>query len=120
MVVNDLPVLGKTLVEIVRDDVDGDRLTFKTSDGEIYRMFHYQDCCERVSIEDICGDLDDLLGSPLCIAEEVRKRGDNPDVESETWTFYKFATVAGAVTIRWYGRSNGYYSEAVSFVKDDE
>lgn len=79
-------------------------------------MFHGQDCCEEVWLEDIIGDLDDLVGSPILKAE---KRTDEnlPPVEnsdfSYTWTFYEFATIKGSVTLRWFGTSNGYYSEDV-------
>lgn len=44
------------------------------------------------------------------MAEKVSEE-DPAAAESGTWTFFKFATVKGHVTIRFYGESNGYYSE---------
>lgn len=108
---------GKTLAAV---ENKGDEVRFVASNGEQYKLYHSQDCCENVTVEDVCGDLGDLIGSPILQAEEVTS-DTNPDgvtkeyQDSFTWTFYKLATVKGAVTIRWYGESNGYYSESVDF-----
>lgn len=114
-------LLGQTLTSVT-GEVGGDEIKFETDSGTKYLMNHYQDCCEDVCVEDICGDLSDLVGSPIIIAEERTMEQENPDGspageydESFTWTFYELATIKGSVTIRWYGSSNGYYSESVDF-----
>ena len=110
-------LIGRTLSKI---DNSGDEIVFTCEDGTRYKQYHAQDCCESVSVEDIAGDLDDLIGSPILVADESSS-GDSvkPELESDsyTWTFYKLATVKGHVTIRWFGTSNGYYGEGVSFAK---
>jgi hypothetical protein len=106
-------MVGKVFVSVLADN---DSMTFKTDDGWEYTFMHYQSCCEYVRIEDIVGDVKDLIDSPLTLAEEVS--GETADEDgvfnkSYTWTYYKFATVKGYVDVRWLGESNGYYSEAV-------
>lgn len=98
---------------------EGDCLVFTLSGGDAFVFGHWQDCCETVAIEDVAGDLADLAGSPLLFAEEAEKCEDNTDHggDSKTWTFYKFATVKGDVTVRWLGESNGYYSESVDLYR---
>lgn len=105
--------VGKTFACVEKDG--DDRIVFGENNGERFIMEHMQDCCESVFIEDVCGEFVDLVGSPILVAEEVScDKGPLTDYdESYTWTFYKFSTIKGSVTIRWYGTSNGYYSESV-------
>lgn len=117
-------LVGKTLVDIQGAQVDGEEIIFTCSDGTKYKMYHEQDCCESVYIEDICGDVDCLLNTPITMAEDISNEcadmgPKDPEWhdDSHTWTWYKLATVKGYVTIRWYGESNGYYSESVDFLK---
>jgi hypothetical protein len=107
-------MLGKTFVQ-VSGSVDGDEMLFETATGERFMFAHQQDCCETVRINDIVGDLQDLVGEPLLVAEEVKgaTEPDEEHYESYSYTFYKFATRKGYVDVRWLGESNGYYSESV-------
>lgn len=109
---------GKIVTKIIGLEKDCEDVVFTCLDGSVYEMYHEQECCESVSIEDVCGDVTDLLNVPILVAEESTKEGeDREDIyRSQTWTFYKLATIKGSVDIRWYGTSNGYYSERVSFI----
>jgi hypothetical protein len=109
---------GKVFTRVT-GSIGGDALVFE-NETERFVFYHAQDCCESVDINDICGDLQDLVGEPLFIAEEVHgaTEPDEEHYESYTYTFYKFATRKGYVDVRWLGESNGYYSESVSLGRE--
>lgn len=99
MKVNIEDFLGKTFnsIELKNKEI----LLFNT-DEHIYKMYHLRDCCESAHLEDIIGDLNDLIETPILQAEEVTSK-DNPLSGSDysfTWTFYKLATIKGYVTLR--------------------
>lgn len=104
-------MIGKVFTSVYST---GTEMIFENA-TERFIFAHYQDCCESVEIYDIVGDIEDLAGTPILIADEVS--GAIPAgyeaSESSTWTFYKFATFKGWVDVRWLGESNGYYSESV-------
>lgn len=135
---------GKILISINR--IGDEVLEFICNDGTEYKLKHLNDCCESVTIDDINGDLNDLLYTPILLAEEVdstefnknyldsfkleegledydwnyKDKNGNSKPESCTWTFYKLATIKGYVDIRWFGQSNGYYSESVCFLTPND
>lgn len=112
---------GKTIINIDGLQEDSEKITFYTSDGGVYIQYHIRDCCEEVSLVEINGDIASLLNSEVLVAEEQISDETpplNPEYDdSYTWSFYKLATVKGWVDFRWYGTSNGYYSETVDLFK---
>lgn len=141
---------GKTIKEIENLEKGSEQVFFHCNDGSKFKMTYYHDCCATCDVEDVAGDVKDLIGSEILMAEEIsstepdetilaerkseyektiadaKAKGREPYYdsfeqfleyrhESETWTFLKLATLKGYVTIRWYGSSNGYYSESPTF-----
>lgn len=117
-------LIGLTLKEVTVNKQD-DVITYTSECGQQFRMLHHNGCCETVYIEDIEGDINDLIGSPILVAETVQDEMQQAmnliiplpekNGQCEQWTFYRLATAKGWVVIRWYGDSNGYYSTDVSF-----
>ena len=103
-------LLGKIVTEALRGE---EELLLIFEDGSKFRYYHNQDCCEGFELEDVVGDLKDLIGSPLLVCEQTgqKRETDEPWGDSTTWTFYKLATVKGYVDLKFRGSSNGYYSE---------
>ena len=92
---------------------DDEMIVFETECGRTFKMFHEQECCESVYIEDVVGDLNDIVGNPILVAECVEGRVAWDADGNKMYTFYKIDTVKGGVTIRWNGSSNGCYSISV-------
>jgi hypothetical protein len=109
---------GKT---ITRLEI-GDNTYIDTSDGCKYLITHFQDCCESVGHYRTIGDIENVLNFPITLAEDDRTddpewyKDETPYREGYTWSAYFLETEKGRVEIWFYGTSNGYYSESMSFV----
>lgn len=89
-------------------------ITFES--GLVVGMWHKQDCCEYVYLEDVTGNPQDLVGGEVVVCE-VRYEDASDDEDSSgwssgdsDWSFLEIRTTKGDCTFRWYGSSNGYYS----------
>lgn len=82
---------GKTLKSIDGARTDSDEIIFTAETGERWVMLHEQDCCESVSVEDICGDISDLIGTPVIVAEEREYDGGALEEWDESFTWHQGA-----------------------------
>jgi hypothetical protein len=103
-------LLGRTMRSVTRRRSvtrnQTETIDFVCIDGTRWEMYcEPNDVPNYVTweIEEVIGDLEDLVGAPIAIADE-------------RCTFYRFATVKGCVTVRWSGSSNGVYRECASSV----
>lgn len=118
-------LMGRTFATVAAKEGEEEML-FTDASGRWVKFYYEQDCCASCSISDIVGDLSDLIDSPLVVAEEVSSEDEPPKAgeygapESFTWTFYRFGTVKGSVTVRWFGESDGHYSEEVTMVTSEK
>ena len=110
-------LIGQTITELST----GDDTHITTNTGK-YIIFHSQDCCERVGLEKVIGNIDDVLNSPITLAEEDSQDPDwytEKFWESHTWSAFYLETEKGRVELWFLGQSNGYYGESMTFAKAD-
>lgn len=114
--------VGLTFKDVYKSLCRGNEAIEFVADGCAILMMHYQSCCEKVYIEDICGDLSDLIGVPILHAEVSSNTGrsteDRPYDDME-WTFYRFRTIKGSVVIRWCANTDSMYSTSVDVTVHD-
>lgn len=109
---------GKTIQEIRGCKKHSDEVTIKFTDGTCLKFYHQQDCCESVYLEDFDITPEWLIDSKIISVEErISRSGEEishyDSTYSYTWSFYVIKTSSSTMVLRWYGESNGWYSETV-------
>lgn len=106
-----ITTISRTIAEIEGVRRGSDKIVFTCSDDTKWVMYHNKACSQcdvDVWLEDICGDMADLIGSPVVRAEVSTSRWirdtdshlnfhDKHDKRKDrfTWTFYILGTAHG-------------------------
>ncbi len=109
---------GQTINIIIGLAPDCDGYEFVLDNGQTVSFSHGQDCCESVRVVGLRGDIQNILGYPITLAEEDNPDDDgfmvdHPSYEHRTITKYILESEKGRFEIVWFGDSNGYYGESV-------
>lgn len=113
-------IIGKKVIDI--SNVPDSMITLSLDNNgmiETYHMYHDQDCCEHVYLDEIVGaNLNDLVDEEILDAYVSTSSDiDTSMYDLAMWTFYTIRTMNNTLTLRWLGSSNGYYSVGVSTYK---
>lgn len=113
-------VLKGLVLESFEEARGPDEIRIQAS-GKKFRMFHDQDCCETVDIESIHfvpeSGKAKMIGETILDAVEYTMLDKRSDEGEGTYTYYTLRTDSVTITIRWWGTSNGYYSEEADFCR---
>lgn len=119
-------MVGKTIIEIIGNEIKSEDIIFLCSDGSKYKMYHVQDCCEHVMVDNIVGDFKNIINEKITEINEsnpdreVKGIEDDFVLESFTWYDFEIKTLKGSVVFQWLGCSNGCYSEVPKLIKVSE
>lgn len=119
-------LIGTKIIDVTLFDYDNfteedgeyiiNLLGIKTDKGNMF-FYYWEDVGNNVHLEDGFEDLRKMIGEQILKAEVVINREDEPLDEwdeSHTWTYYKISSLNYDCTLRFYGSSNGCYSESVN------
>lgn len=111
-------IIGKQFTEVYQSELVCDEAIFFIGPDNVgYALGHQNCCCESFQFEEIHGDLDDLIGTPIIEFYLSESNNEESEYGSDTWSFYVARTMKGTVTFRCHGASNGYYSEDADWFK---
>lgn len=114
-------IIGAKITDVSQGDEYDFLLTISTNKGLTLKFYHEQDCCESVWLEDGFDDLKSMIGKEILDIEYIFNQTDEPleDVDdSYTWHYTNIKTIDKDCQLRFFGTSNGFYSEDIDFTID--
>lgn len=104
---------NEKVIKFIDIDENENEILLTFEDGSKLLCYHYQECCESVSLISVEGDFKKLEGMALRVMRHTCEFGETDyGIRGETQIVFK--TDNETVITKWIGESNGYYSVEVS------
>lgn len=105
--------IGRKIVSVY---VNSEMINLNFADGGYIQLYHEQDCCESVWLEnhkEVGEELKRMVGQTIRVFKERTTHSVGGYSDSVTCTFYTIRTDMESCDFMFRGESNGYYSERV-------